>query len=482
MIKTLEDLGVILSRPRADGTKDKTDPIFVKQWLNVIDVFVNNGDMEQAVAQLNVNLVGSDIVCLAGSLRSRDLIVALSAKLDWNRIVHNDQWLTEKRSSYAKNSFRHRILENLTERSFWLREFGADYSYNSTYENIAFVFHAATEHGSMSFHHLVPSELFSKDIPFGTAVIAEHLAETHHIFENVPFSNISFEHQADFMVAGCLFLGAREDHVDPELRTLGVYQFYELIATLKNIDANQMYAPSPYLCNAFGWKNGSVVPLGILGLAILAATPIFNNNTIEFANHLLQTLTETNKEHSIHMLFEALTSTTSWDTSMSQREFGPINSTIVSHFVALNPTVLRTEMLKMLSSFQHKSPQKQDTCRDLMVQINSTNIKNIFNNMDAPIFIQAVHQLFDVNGTSGINHWNYKYTCEKLWNGYFQSTLQLFDPTTAEKIVFFMQPYIDAISTLHTGDRDKQMQSRLMLETFNPSEFGVDRTPRKLKI
>ena len=354
MIKTLEAIGNAISSDSEFVDEDQLSQTHIIQWLGVVHAVAHNTDIAQAVKAVDIDAFGSDIVKLIGSLRNEDVVKHMSQKIQWNALDHKKKYSTAHRSNYHKNSFRNRVLADLTERSFWIRQFGSDQDHDDTFDNIAFVFHTAFKHGHMSFEHPIASVLFNNPIPFGTAVLAHQLGERYYIFEQTPFDNIAVEHQPDFFVAGCLHMGAREDHLDPEERTLGEGRLNQLIDTLGAIDVNTMYTPSDYLCQALGWSSGTQCPLGVVGLALLAATPIHSPATVAFAQQILQTLKL--GERNLSLLTDALLHTTSWDTSMGKTPFGHINSLVVSHIMWQDPTIVRMFVLDQLERFENRPP------------------------------------------------------------------------------------------------------------------------------
>lgn len=481
MIKSLETLGNLLSRDVVDSIGDELTPQQVLQWLNVVHAVANNSNIEQAVCDLDVKPFGSNIVRLVGSLRNQKLVQCVGAKVEWNTIVHNQNYETTANSQYHKYSYRHRLLKNLTEQNFWTREFGSNRFEEDAFDNTAFVFHTSLEHGSMSFNHPVASVLFGHPVPFGTAVLAHQLGETYYIFEDTPFANIAIEHHSDFFVAGCLHMGAREEHLDPEDRTLGEGRLKQLIATLSGMDANTVYQPSNYLCEAVGWPEGTRCPLGVVGLAVLASSPIDSPSTVLFAKHILASLTVENKELSLHFMLDALINTTSWNTRMGQSDFGPINSLIVSDFISHSPNAARTFILNTFEQFDRTPSAQKDVVRDFLATASSTS-SALFSLDDAPKFLFGVFRVFDVRSATG-STWSAQTRWKNWWHSAFTDSLQWFDPDSSQKIQEFMQPYLLAMAgvAISSKDQEQRMQSTIMLETFDPCTLGRDQ-PRKLKI
>lgn len=479
MIKALENLGNAISSDSDFTDEDELSQHNVAQWVGVVNAVAHNTDIQKAVDAVEVGAFGSDIVKLIGSLRNEDVVKYMSQKIDWSKLLHNNWAPTTQRSAYHENSFRNRVLANLTERSFWIRQFGSDQAHDDTFDNIAFVFHAAFKQGYISFEHPIASALFKNPVPLGTAVLAHQLGERYYIFENTPFDNIALEHQPDFFVAGCLHMGAREDHLDPEEHTLGEGRLNQLIDTLGTIDVNAMYAPSDYLCQALGWNNGTQCPLGVVGLALLAATPIHAPSTVAFAQQILQTLKL--EACNLSLLTDALLHTTSWDTSMVQSPFGHINSLVVSHIMWHDPTIVRGFVLDQLEKFENRSADQQNTFRHFLIQASRTpNV--IFSLDDAPALLTGFMRVFDV--TIRDHGWSPQKLWGDWWHGSFKDSLSWFDNDSAQKVEAFMKPYLIAMVGIAVSARDDEQraQCKLTLEIFDANRVFTDHTPRKLKM
>lgn len=483
MISALEHIGNALSGVADDSEHKTLATKHVAQWVAVVNAVANHGDIESAVRALDARTIGSDIVRLAGSLRNEEVVKYISLHLNWNELLHNDQTPTSSRSRYNSNSCRHRLLSDLTEHAFWIRQFGSDCVDENTFDNIAFVFHTAVNHGAMSFQHPVHSTLFGRCVPFGTAVLAQQLGEQYYIFEGVPFTNIAQEDHADFFIAGCLHMGAREDHLNPEERTLGEGRLDQLIDTMSAIDVNALYAPSDYMCHALGWPSGTQCPLGMVGLAILAASPIRARPTVSFAQRVLNSLTLDNKQSHCSLLCDALLNTTSWKTSMGQEPFGPINSLVVEHLMSLDASAVRSFVLDELERFASRSSQQQDVFRHLLVQASRT-ASRAFSLDDAPTLLSGLVAVFDVLRCTSSTEWSALSRWRDWWHESFDNSLQWFDYAAEEKVRAFMEPYLVAMAgaVISSRNDEQRMQSTLMLETFNPVDVCVEPTPRKLKL
>lgn len=482
MIRSLETFGNLLSRSEVDIHNGDLTNDQVRQWVAVVHAVANNGNIPQAVEGMDITPFGSDIVRLVGSLRNTELVRCMSDKLQWNGLIHNQTHETHAQSQYHKYSYRNRLLANLTEPSFWTREFGSSRFEEGSFDNTAFVFHTCMEQKSLSFAHCVPSELFGHPIPLGTAVLAHQLGETYYIFEDVPFSDIPCDNQPDFFVAGCLHMGARE-HLDSEDRTLGYGRLKQLIATLQHIDMNAVYTPSDYLCRTFGWPVGTQCPLGVIGLVILAGERIEAPATVAFAQQVCASLTVDNIECSFDLLCNALLHITACNIEVGQENLGPINSTIVSHFISHAPQAARIFFLNTFETFKQKPFVQQDAVRTFFSKASATPVQ-IFSEEDASQFLSGVLSVFDVNKAILHNTWSSQNCWNRWWNSGFNDTLQWFDGDTQQKIQTFMQPYLVALRCLALSYRqtDERLQAKLMLETFNPSQIGAHQTPRKSKM
>jgi len=481
MIKTLETLGNLLSSDTGVNDEENISRELLCQWLEVMNAATNGGSIETAVNRLDASGFGSAIVPLVGSLRNEEVVKHISTQISWAKLLHRNQFPTESRSRYHTNSFRHRVLSNLTEQSFWIREFGTDQPYEDRFENTAFVFRTAVKQGSMSFEHLVPTTLFDHPVPFGTAVLAQQLGERYYIFENTPFENIAVEYQADFFVAGCLHLGAREDHLDPEERTLGEGRLKQLLNTMMDIDVNQPYPVSDYLCQTFGWNRGTVCPLGVLGLSILAATPIHSKFSTEFATQILNTLLPQNTEISFSLLCDALIHTSSWKTVRGHEYYGPINSQIVHRLLQQDSCVVKEQLLCSLEHSNQWSGEHKNMFRYFMIEASKMP-RHIFSLKDAPAFLKGCLELFDVRSSN--DSWGVQKIWNEWWHGAFNQSLQWFDPDSEQQITTFMKPYLIAMAGLAISSRDEEqrMQCKLLLETLDPHEVCAQHIPRKLKI
>lgn len=482
MIKSLENLGNLLSRDDVDIHDGDLTNEPIRQWVAVVHAVANNGDISQAVCNLDIEPFGSDIVRLIGSLRSKELVRCASEKIQWNGLVHKQPDETNAQSQYHKYSYRNRLLANLTEREFWTREFGSSRFEDENFDNTAFVFHTCLEQKSFLFDHCVASELFGHPIPLGTAVLAHQLGETYYIFEDVPFSNIAVEHQQDFFVAGCLHMGARE-RLDWEDRTLGYGRLKELIETLQQVDANAVYAPSDYLCQTFGWPPGTRCPLGVVGLAVLAGSPIETSHSVSFANFLCASLTLENIEQSFGLMINALLHTTSWNTQMGQEDFGPINSAVVSRFISCAPQAARDFIFNMFDTFEQRPFVQQDNIRSFLTKASAVPAP-IFSEDDSSNFLSGVFRIFDVRKAALHRTWSSQNCWSRWWDSGFDDSLDWFNSDSKQNIQIFMEPYLLSMRriALSYQDNEERLQAKLTLETFNPSGIGVAQARRKSKM
>lgn len=482
MITSLETLGNLLSRSDVDIHHGDLTNEQVRQWVAVVHAVANNGDVSQAVCNLDIEPFGSDIVRLIGSLRSTELVRCVSNKIHWNELVHLQTSQTNAQSQYHKYSYRNRLLADLTEYEFWTREFGCSRFEDNAFDNTAFVFHTCIEQQSLSFGHSVQSQLFGHPIPLGTAVLAHQLGETYYIFEDIPFSNIAVEHQQDFFVAACLHMGARE-RLDWEDRTLGYGRLKELIETLQQIDTNAMYAPSDYLCQKFGWPTGTQCPLGVIGLAVLAGSPIETQQSVAFANFVCASLTVENIEHSFDIMCNALLNTTSWNTHMGQEDFGPINSAVVSHFISHAPQCARDFLLNTFETFKKRPFVQQDNIRSFLSKASAVTAP-IFSDKDASEFLSGVFRVFDVREAVLHRMWSSQNCWSRWWSSSFDDSLDWFNSDSKQNIQVFMAPYLSSMRriALNYQDNEERLQAKLMVETFDPSGIDVAQARRKSKM
>ena len=480
-ITLLETLGNRLTNDDDDdGVNSQAE---VLQWLGVVHA-MTNGDMAQAVNALPIDSFGADIVRLAGSLRSVDVVGELSKRVKWNSLIHPQTFPTGARSYYHKHSFRNSLLGDLTETNFWIRSFGTDNPDNDTFDNIAFVFHTAFEHGAFSFQHPVYSELFGKEIPFGTAVVAHELGQRFHIFEQAPFSNIPIEDQADFMVAGCLHLGAR-DNLNPEERTLGYGQENTLLATLEAIDIHQMYSPSVFLQKLFGW-DATPLPLGVVALSLLSGASITFQPTVRFAQRICEQLDTNSTNRYFPQTMSAL-------IFGGRNDVGPIKNLIVDHFFTQADTkVVQQHFVKIGADFDTMDEEQKNRWRRIVLKAVQTPLKNQFDAQSVPELLAAAWQIFGTahhndrfwGGHQKIHHW---------WNPDtgFDHLLKWFDPSVEQTIVQYMEPYVAGAIEIGLNARDfsnnpspSHMRALLLWETFAPQDIftPVAPEPRKAKI
>lgn len=445
-----------------------------KGWLAALECRYRPEQFENAVAQLDYDHFGCDIVFLSSAWGGDHFIKAAAPYVAWHQLQRDENMAErEETSNPDRNN-----LNFSQEPSFWVWYFGTEHKHPEQQRyDVEYCVETLLKESFLSMTHRLPSYSFGHDITLRTSLVAWNMDSERQPFENIFSSPILEDEAADIVVAYC----ANGEH----LNTAFNEDDHEIV---KNLTLNMDYSAPYPLSNHF--KEIFRTQLNELPLGIVAAGLLMRgwNDESELVEHIMSHNPHIFEQHLDVLYNICLTDGMFYRHRPDQSVAAQIFHDNPHFDIASCIVPLLKDSLSNLSAEPKGKKHLQGALENCAYNIT---LPAIFSESETT---QTLNQIFELFSVRGRNNSSLKLDNIDTWwsnpSGWSKA-LQWFEPDAQSKIAELMNPVVEAGIVLqnqntsyrsHSNDEDnnKRQAAEITLNLFDAKRLNEQ--TRKLKM